>query len=124
MRAAHGPNACVLPYFLYSDATVVQTIGRDVSYHRVIAYVAGRSITSSRARYGYVTIGWLPTFVVKKLGFTKEQLKTCALQHACQSSGSSWIAANPRQQSLLPTWPSAPPAFKIACQRQPHCKCP
>ena len=72
----HGASSCVLPYFLYSDGTQVQTIGRDVCFHRVLAYIPGRSIASSRARFAYVTIGWLPTFTLKKLGLSPAQQKS------------------------------------------------
>ena len=64
MQRLHGKSAGVLAYFLYSDGTVVQTIGRDTTYHRVIAYVAVHSAAASRQRYAYITLGWLPTFVL------------------------------------------------------------
>ena len=81
VRATHGDKANVVSTLFFSDSTKVSTIGRDQSFHRVIAYVPAGTVSATRQKFGYVTIGWLPTFVLKELPLEPDQRRgeQCAL---------------------------------------------
>ena len=70
MASAIPGAEAILPYILYSDASVVRLGGH--TFHPLVAFSAAGSLKETRAANGYRHIGFLPVITHKSVGFSSK----------------------------------------------------